>query len=214
MHRDQQRRDALHLSSGQSRVPSPSRAVLRQRESYPESQLPPGVQPLPRPSALGRAVELAFLRWERCRLAPVECFWRDFGLHIVSASSERVVARGAGAAPCVAIAERGPRNRFVGPAFRMSEDTDLERYVDQLGAHWLAPESIPGGGRGIELFDPSGRSVWLLQGQRQVECAAVARPSRVDHQHGATGAARQPHGARADRAGTRRAAGSRGSADG
>ena len=155
---------------------TPSRAVLRQRESYPESQLPPGVQPLPRPSALGRAVELAFLRWERCRLAPVECFWRDFGLHIVSASSERVVARGAGAAPCVAIAERGPRNRFVGPAFRMSDDTDLERHVDQLGAHWLATESIPGGGRGIELFDPSGRSVWLLQGQRQVECLPLRDP--------------------------------------
>ena len=107
MHRDQQRRDALHLSSGRNRVLNPSRAVLRQRESYPESQLPPGVQPLPRPTAFGRAVELAFLRWERRRLAPVECFWRDFGLHIVSASSERVVARGAGAAPCVAIAERG-----------------------------------------------------------------------------------------------------------
>lgn len=176
MHRDQQRRDAPHLASGQNRVLSPSGAVLRQRESYPESQLPPGVQPLPRPRALGRAVELAFLRWERCRLAPVECFWRDFGLHIVSASSERVVARGAGAAPCVAIVERGPRNRFVGPAFRMSEDTDLERYVDQLGAHWLAPESIPGGGRGIELFDPSGRSVWLLQGQRQVECVPLRDP--------------------------------------
>ena len=176
MHRDQQRRDALDLSSGRNRVLNPSRAVLRQRESYPESQLPPGVQPLPRPSAFGRAVELAFLRWERCRLAPVECFWRDFGLHIVGASSERVVARGAGAAPCVAIAERGPRNRFVGPAFRMSEDTDLERYVDQLGAHWLSPESIPGGGRGIELFDPSGRSVWLLQGQRQVECLPLRDP--------------------------------------
>ena len=38
------------------------RAVLRQPESYPESRLPPGVQPLQRPPALGRAVELAFLR--------------------------------------------------------------------------------------------------------------------------------------------------------
>jgi hypothetical protein len=51
----------------------------------------------------------------------------------------------------------------------MSVDTDLDRYVAELGACWLEPDVIPGGGRGIELFDPSGRSVWLLQGQSQVD---------------------------------------------
>jgi hypothetical protein len=144
------------------------RAVLRQPESYPESRRPPHVQPLRRPPALGRAVELAFLRWERRRLAPTETFWRDFGMHIASKTAERLVARGAGPAPCIAIAVQGPRDRFVGPAFRMSDDTDLARYIKDLGARELAPEAIPGGGRGIELCDPSGRSVWLLQGQSQV----------------------------------------------
>ena len=43
---------------------SQPRAVLRQPESYPESRLPPDVQALQRPTALGRAVELALLRWE------------------------------------------------------------------------------------------------------------------------------------------------------
>jgi hypothetical protein len=51
----------------------------------------------------------------------------------------------------------------------MSDDTELERYVKELGARSLAPESIPGGGRGVELADPSGRSVWLLQGSRPAE---------------------------------------------
>jgi hypothetical protein len=146
---------------------SHSRAVLRQRQAYPESRLPAWVQPLRRPPALGRAVELAFLRWEKRTLARTEHFWRDFGMHIVSASPERVAARGTGPAPCIAIAQRGPRNRFIGPAFRMSEDTDLERYVAELGAQRLASASIPGAGRGVELCDPSGRSVWLLQGQEQ-----------------------------------------------
>jgi hypothetical protein len=148
---------------------SHSRAVLRQAQAYRESRLPPWVQPLPRPAALGRAVELAFLRWEKRVLAPTEGFWRDFGMHIVSASSERVLARGVGPAPCIAIAVRGPRNRFIGPAFRMSEDTDLERYVRDLGARHLPSDSIPGGGRGVELPDPAGRSVLLLQGQTSVE---------------------------------------------
>jgi hypothetical protein len=148
-------------------------AVLRQPESYPESRLPPGVQPLKRPPALGRAVELAFLRWEKRRLKPTEAFWRDFGMHIVSAFPDRVVARGAGPAPCIAIATLGPRDRFVGPAFRMSVDTDLARYVAELGGRWLETASIPGGGCGIELFDPSGRSVWLLQGQSQLDWLPV-----------------------------------------
>jgi len=165
---------------------SHSRAVLRQPESYPESRLPPGVQPLRRPTALGRAVELAFLRWEKRKLAPTERFWRDFGMQVVSASPERLVARGAGPAPCIAIAEQGPRDRLVGAAFRMSDDTELERYTTEFGATWLSPERLPGGGRGVELFDPSGRSVWLVQGQARVEClplreALVATTNTAHH---------------------------------
>jgi hypothetical protein len=153
-----------------------TKAVLRQTESYRESRLPPEVQPLRRPPALGRAVELAFLRWEKRELAPTERFWRDFGFHIVSSTPQRLVARAAGSAPCIAIAERGPANRFVGPAFRMSDDTDLEAYVKRFGATPLPPERIPGGGRGVSLHDPSGRSVWLLQGQARVELLPLREP--------------------------------------
>ncbi|CAH2812758.1 MAG: hypothetical protein CBARDMAM_7267 [uncultured Caballeronia sp.] len=63
-------------------VMSTSRAVLRQPESYRESHLPSGVERLQRPAALGRAVELAFLRWEKKDLQPTERFWRDSGLHV------------------------------------------------------------------------------------------------------------------------------------
>lgn len=143
--------------------------MLREPQAYPERRLPAGVQPLARPKALGRAVELAFLRWEKRRLEPTERFWRDFGMHLVSASPERLVARGAGPAPCIAIAVRGAADRFVGPALRMSDDSDLERYVKELGARRLEPASIPGGGQGVEVLDPCGRSVWLLKGQRPVE---------------------------------------------
>ena len=155
---------------------SKSKAVLRQPESYRESRLPHGVQPLRRPPAVGRAVELAFLRWEKRELGPTERFWRDFGLHIVSATPQGLVARAAGTAPCIAIAERGAANRFVGPAFRMSDDTDLEAYLKCFGAARLSPERIPGGGRGVSLRDPSGREVWLLQGQARVEPLPLREP--------------------------------------
>ncbi|HUG24979.1 VOC family protein [Piscinibacter sp.] len=153
-----------------------TKAMLRQPESYRESRLPPGVQSLPRPPAVGRAVELAFLRWEKRELPPTERFWRDFGFHIVSSIPQRLVARAAGRAPCIAIAERGAANRFVGPAFRMSDDTELEAYVTRFGATRLPTEHIPGGGRGVSLHDPSGRSVWLLQGQARVEPLPLREP--------------------------------------
>jgi hypothetical protein len=144
-------------------------AVLRQPESVRESALPSGVQRLERPAPMGRAVELAFLRWEKQQLGPTERFWRDFGMSIVHASPDRLVARSTGSAPCIAMADKGESNRFVGAAFRMSDDTDLQRYARDMGGNWLQAGDIPGGGRGIELLDPCGRSVWLLQGQQGLE---------------------------------------------
>jgi hypothetical protein len=163
-----------------------ARAVLRQADSFFESRLPTGVQPLTRPEPIGRAIELAFLRWEKRRLAPTERFWRDFGLHIVSSSADRLVARGTGPAPCIAIATKGHRDRFIGPAFTMSNDTELDRYVHALGGRRLEPDAIPGGGAGVELADPSGRSIWLLQGQSTVDplpmrAALVADTNTAQH---------------------------------
>lgn len=156
------------------------RAVLRQAEATPESRLPPGIQPLPRPAAMGRAVELAFLRWEKRDLVSTENFWRDFGLHIVSRSADALVARGTGTSACISIATKGRANRFVGPAFRMSDGTDLERFVRDLDAKPIPPDRIPGGGRGVELADPAGRSVWLLQGQAPVDALPVREPLVAD----------------------------------
>jgi hypothetical protein len=68
----------------------------------------------------------------------------------------------------------------------MSDDTDLERYVKELGARSLEPQVIPGGGSGVEVSDPSGRSVWLLQGQPPVErlpvrAALTSSANTADH---------------------------------
>jgi catechol 2,3-dioxygenase-like lactoylglutathione lyase family enzyme len=157
-----------------------ARTELRRLNELPESRLPAGVQRLPRPQAVGRAVELSFLRWEKRDLAATEKFWCDFGMRIVSRSADRVMARGSGDAPCIAWATRGAANRFIGPAFRMSDDTDLERYVREFGAQWLPSADLPGGGKGVALTDPSGRSLWLLQGQARVEPLPMRAPFVAD----------------------------------
>jgi hypothetical protein len=153
----------------------PTATALRQPETIPESRIPATVERLPRPQAAGRAVSLAFLRWEKRSLAATARFWSDFGFAIVSASTERVVARGTAASPCIAVASRGTADRFVGPAFLMSDDTDLAAYERAFGGTWLAAAQLPAGGRGIEVLDPSGRPVWLLQGQAE----ALPLPNRA-----------------------------------
>jgi len=150
--------------------------VLRQTQSWSQSSLPDGVQSLNRPKPIGRATELGFLRWEKRKLGPTEQFWRDFGFHVVSATPSRLVARGAGTSPCIAIAEKGKKDRFVGPAFFMSEDTSLEQLVEQEGAQWLPESLIPGGGQGVDILDPAGRSVWLLKGQKRLEPLTLREP--------------------------------------
>jgi len=62
----------------------------------------------------------------------------------------------------------------------MSDDSDLERYVRDFGAQWLPSADIPGGGRGVALTDPSGRSLWLLQGQSRVEPMPTRAPFVAD----------------------------------
>lgn len=47
-------------------------------------------------------------------LQPMERFGRDFGLHIVNATAERLLVCGAGAASCFAIADKGANDRFLG----------------------------------------------------------------------------------------------------
>lgn len=155
------------------------RTTLHQPESIPQSRLPGHIQPLVCPAPIGRAVELAFLMWEKKSLRPTEEFLRDFGLHTVLLNEQKLIARGSGTAPAIYVATKGAQDRFVGAAFGMSDDTDLARYKREMAATDLDPADIPGGGRGIELRDPAGRKVWLIQGQSRVE-PLPARESVTD----------------------------------
>ena len=132
-------------------------------QAFPQSRLPAEVQALSRPAAAGRAVALAFLRWQKNSLTPTERFWRDFGFSLVESGPQRLVARGTGSSPCIAVAQRGLDDRFLGAAFEMSADTDLAVYEREFAGKWLRAEQLPVAARGIEVLDPSGRPLWLLQ---------------------------------------------------
>ena len=78
-------------------------------------------------------------------------------------SDRRLVMRGAGASPCVYVATLGRRSRFVGAAFVVPNDAHFNSLLGEQGARRLDAGEIPGGGDGIELIDPVGRPLWLIQ---------------------------------------------------
>lgn len=144
----------------------PSHTVLRTPAAYPESALPQGIQKLPRPAPLVKARALAFLMFEKPDLAAAESFLTDFGMLPVPAGSAQLVMRGHGSAPAIFVARRGSRSRYLGAAFSVASEAELQLLQSEAGARRLDGADIPGGGSGVELVDPAGNLLWLVTGQR------------------------------------------------
>ena len=154
----------------------PGDPVLMSHTSVPESDLPASVQRLERPEPLVRATSLAFLRFEKRDFGATAKFLADFGLETVSSSEDELILRGAGSAPCVYVAKRGSKTRFVGMAFVVPDDTDLNRLTKKSGARRLDPSEVPGGAEGIELIDPAGHALWLITNWKPVASRPVRGP--------------------------------------
>src|SRR5689334_13205462 len=102
--------------------------------------------------------DLAWLEFEKPDLQRAEVFGGAFGFTTVLRTEQELQLRGTDAgAPCVLV-RKGPRSRFVGPAFRAADPVDVVRLADATGGAVAAlPESL--GGVGVELLDPSGARV-------------------------------------------------------
>lgn len=137
--------------------------ALQAAPEYAHSQRPAQVQALVRPQAWCTATELAFLVFDKRDLERAERFWTDFGLSTVARTPQQLVMRCAGPSPAVLVARRAAKSRYVGAAFVVPEEADLDRLKRESGARDLDPHLIPGGGEGVRLDDPDGHEVWLIR---------------------------------------------------
>lgn len=111
-----------------------------------------------------KVADLAWLEFEKRDLDRAEVFARDFGFAIAARTDHALWLRGTFAgSPCMVI-RRGTSSRFLGPAFRAAERADVDRLAAAVG-HTVRDVDVPGGGRSVSLFDPSGVPV------RVVHCA-------------------------------------------
>ncbi len=119
--------------------------------------------------------DIAFVRFRVPDLAALRAFLEDFGLIVVEAGPERMVARGRGTAPVAYIAELGAP-AFAGLGLKAASVADLEALAASEGAAVTAFDA-PGGGRRVALRDPDGHVVEVVAGQTPAE--ALPLPERA-----------------------------------
>jgi catechol 2,3-dioxygenase-like lactoylglutathione lyase family enzyme len=107
--------------------------------------------------------DLAWLEFEKPDLEKAHTFAGAFGFGTALATNDEIHLRGDRAgSPCVLI-RRGPRSRFVGPAFAAADDADVARLAAATGASVRPlPESL--GGVSVDLVDPNGLPVRVVSG--------------------------------------------------
>ncbi|SED08403.1 Catechol 2,3-dioxygenase [Amycolatopsis tolypomycina] len=105
--------------------------------------------------------DLAWLEFEKPDLARAEVFAGAFGFTTVLGTGRELHLRGTDAgAPCVLI-RKGPRSKFLGPAFLAATTGDVLRLADATGRRATRlPETL--GGVVVDLPDPSGLRVRVV----------------------------------------------------
>ncbi len=121
-----------------------------------------------------RVEDVAFVRFRAPDLGAMRDFLEDFGLVIVEAGDDRLVARGAGPSPVAHITERGEAG-FAGLGLKAASEADLKTLAAAEGVA-AEPFDAPGGGLRVVLTDPDGHRVEVVAGQ--APAAPLPMPGR------------------------------------
>jgi len=126
--------------------------------------------------------DLAWLEFEKPDLGRAAAFARAFGFTTVLHTDDELHLRGTDAgSPCVLV-RRGPRSRFVGPAFAAHDAADVERLAAATGARTgRLPEAL--GGIAAQLTDPRGIPVRVVAGMHELAELPAQRPHTFNFGH-------------------------------
>ncbi|MGC3862418.1 VOC family protein [Micromonospora chersina] len=119
--------------------------------------------------------DLAWLEFQKPDLERAEIFARAFGFTTALRTRDELQLRGTDpGSPCVLI-RRGPRSRFIGPAFRAAEPNDVLRLAEATGRTIeRLPESL--GGVTVDLVDPSGAQVRVVADTHELPALPTQQP--------------------------------------
>ena len=120
----------------------------------------PGEHPGRSGNPLVKVAGLAWLEFEKPDLDRAERFYTDFGFTVADRTPEALALRGRQAGAACLVVRRGPRPRFVAPAFAAAAREDLDRLARGTGGTVAAHR----GGHAVLLRDPSGIPVRVVHG--------------------------------------------------
>jgi catechol 2,3-dioxygenase-like lactoylglutathione lyase family enzyme len=127
--------------------------------------------------------DLAWLEFEKPDLERTERFAQAFGFTTARRTPEELQLRGSDAgSPCVLV-RKAPRSRFVGPAFRAADSSDVTRLAQATGRTAAQlPESL--GGLAVTLVDPNGMPVRVVADTHELAGlpAPAPLPFNVGHE--------------------------------
>ncbi|MPY56001.1 VOC family protein [Streptomyces spongiae] len=140
-----------------------------------------------------KVVDLAWLEFEKPDLSRAETFARDFGFQIAARTERELWLRGTFSGPPCMVIRKGRASRFIGPAFRAAERTDLDRLAGATGTS-VRESDVPGGGAAVGLLDPSGLPVRVVHGGETLPALPEQKPLLLNFgtEHGRRNATQRP----------------------
>jgi hypothetical protein len=128
--------------------------------------------------------DLAWLEFEKPDLERAELFARAFGFTTSLRTHNELHLRGTDPGSPCALIRRGPRSRFLGPAFKTADPNDVQRLAEATGRTIATlPESL--GGVTVDLVDPSGTRVRVVADTHELPALPTQQPLTVNVGHDA-----------------------------
>lgn len=111
-----------------------------------------------------KAVDIAFVIFNRLDLDKAKIFMEDFGLTTTSQTANRLYMRAKGGyGPCY-IVRKSESTQFGGIGLVVPSDSDLEKLAALGGSSEIQTLDHFEGAKGVLLHDPSGMEVWAICG--------------------------------------------------
>ena len=104
------------------------------------------------------------VRFNVCDLDAQEAFAANFGLITQERTDEYLVMRTQGGDLAAYVAFKSEKDAFIGAAFEADDTSTLDAAIAEHGALELDPSLIPGAARAVELTDPNGYQVLIVDG--------------------------------------------------
>ncbi|MEU7167768.1 VOC family protein [Streptomyces morookaense] len=152
------------MSNDRARPPGPTTA---HQDLHSEHGALRGEHPGRARQPVIKVADLAWLEFEKPDLARAEVFARDFGFAVAARTGQALYLRGTLPGPACVVLRHGHASRFLGPAFRAAERADLDRLARATGRP-VRDLGESGGGRVVDLVDPSGFPVRVVHGTEQL----------------------------------------------